>query len=482
MRAMKAKRRGSRTISSGRATKYQPVERGEINISSGEEYFVLPQQTTSEQTVIAEEVSELSVQEETTFDVKNDVVDTETNASSYELYKHMTSFPLNMGVGTEKSVVLETSSPSVEDDHKGYPNSTSGYNDSGLTGQELVEATPTGTERKYCGSSRSDNESISGTDTSHSVTTNQVLIGSIVNIKCDQVDELDKIVNSNVDASQDHDIDQLCDELSNNSIESSSTTEFVVKETPKISPRDQASIQSKSNNNPTESANEADTGLQEDVCSSHLVVLLSNGVANSTHAVNQTRALKLLDDLQLPYQVVDGMDTHQLENRDELFSISGIRGDYPQIFISEVGQQRYLGGYDWFAETIADITGSAQGTALLSAVGRKEEYFQMISQSIDQVKTRMIVLISNGVADYLQKANQKSAIQLLTDLNIRHRIVDGMDSNQADERNELFKISGVRGQYPQLFASDENSNQTRYLGGYDWLESQSPMDLATYLE
>jgi hypothetical protein len=119
MRAMKAKRRGSRTISSGRATKYQPVVRGEINISSGDEYFVLPQQITSEQTVIAEEIPELPVQEETTFDVNNNVVDTETNASSYELYKHMTSFPLSMGVGTEKSVVLETSCPSVEDEYKG---------------------------------------------------------------------------------------------------------------------------------------------------------------------------------------------------------------------------------------------------------------------------------------------------------------------------------------------------------------------------
>jgi glutaredoxin len=333
-----------------------------------------------------------------------------------------------------------------------------------------------------------DNESITGTDTSHYVTTNQVLIGSIVNIHSDQVDESDKIVNSNADASQEHSNDRHRDELSKSGIECTSTTEFVLKETSTSSPRDhaevssQSSTQSKSNNNPTESANEADIGLQEDVCSSHLVVLLSNGVANSTQAVNQTRALKLLDDLQLPYQVVDGMDSHQLKKRDELFSISGIRGNYPQIFISEVGQQRYLGGYDWFAETIADITGSAQGTALLSAVGRKEEYFQMISQSIDHVKVCMIVLISNGVADYLQKANQKSAIQLLTDLNIRHRIVDGMDSNQADERNELFKISGIRGQYPQLFASDENSNQTRYLGGYDWLESQSPMDLATSLE
>ncbi|KAL7506469.1 hypothetical protein ACHAXN_003761 [Cyclotella atomus] len=527
MRAMKAKRRGTRTISSCRATKYQPVEREDrINMTSSEDY-VVPQQTATEQTAVPGDVPELFSfeQEGIVLDEKTDVVvNTETNDSSYELYKHMSSFPLNMGVGTGNSAVLDTNCPSVEDDNKQESNSTAGCNESEATSQVLAEATSPDTKANYNGASRSekevvndeviiasevsdginDKESMSGNGDSVLVTSDQVLIGSIVNISCDQVDKLDNIGNSNVEASQEHVIDEeasqervidhLCDESSTNDTESISTTEFVVNETPTSSPRDQANVSSQSSSELifstqndsikelAESADEMDKGVQEDVCTSHLIVLLSNGVADSTHAVNQAGALKLLDDLQLPYQVVDGMDSHQHKKREELFSISGIRGNLPQIFICEEVQPRYLGGYDWLAETIADISGTTQGTALLSAVGQKKKPLQSISEANDQAKVRVTVLISNGVADYIQKARQKSALQLLTDLNISHKIVDGMDSNQADERNVLFKISGLRGQYPQLFLFDEDTNQNRYLGGYDWLESQSPMDLAASLE
>jgi thioredoxin-related protein len=57
-----------------------------------------------------------------------------------------------------------------------------------------------------------------------------------------------------------------------------------------------------------------------------------------------------------------------------------------------------------------------------------------------------------------------------------------MDSSQLDKRNELFKISGVRGNYPQLFAFDKDTDQLRYLGGYDWLDGQTITSLALILE
>ena len=36
-------------------------------------------------------------------------------------------------------------------------------------------------------------------------------------------------------------------------------------------------------------------------------------------------------------------------------------------------------------------------------------------------------------------------------------------------RNELFNISGIRGQYPQFFLLDEN-NQAQYVGNWDTIE------------
>ena len=115
----------------------------------------------------------------------------------------------------------------------------------------------------------------------------------------------------------------------------------------------------------------------------------------------------------------------------------------------------------------ANISVTSKGNALLPAVGQTKK------------TESMIVLISNGVADYNQKAHQNGALQLLADLKIPHKIVDGMDPNQIEKRNELFHISGVRGNYPQIFACD-GSEGVHYLGGYNWLEEHSSSYLATF--
>jgi glutaredoxin len=217
-------------------------------------------------------------------------------------------------------------------------------------------------------------------------------------------------------------------------------------------------------------------------CASHFVVLTSNGVVNSSQANNENATLSLLDELQLPYHRVDGLDPSHQERRKELLLISGTRANYPQIFLHENNQTRYLGGYDWLKDSIADISGTTQGTALLAAASQKIDSAQSDSSDVCQSKGCVTVLISNGVADYLQAANQKSALQLLVDFRIPHKVIDGMNSSQLDKRNELFKISGVRGNYPQLFAFDKDTDQLRYLGGYDWLDGQTITSLALILE
>jgi hypothetical protein len=87
----------------------------------------------------------------------------------------------------------------------------------------------------------------------------------------------------------------------------------------------------------------------------------------------------------------------------------------------------------------------------------------------------LTVLISNGVADYKQAAAQKSTLQHLDDFRLPYQTIDGMDTSQHVKRNELFGISGIRGNYPQLFGWE--NDQYTYLGGYSWLQEQTMEEL-----
>ena len=111
----------------------------------------------------------------------------------------------------------------------------------------------------------------------------------------------------------------------------------------------------------------------------------------------------------------------------------------------------------------------------------KEEWHEVATLSIPEYKESILILISNGVADYQQKANQKAALQFLNDLKIPHKIVDGMDQSQVEKRNKLFGISGIRGNYPQLFIFKGGNDQPCFLGGYDWLECQDSTGMAKIL-
>ncbi|KAL7479041.1 hypothetical protein ACHAW6_004790 [Cyclotella cf. meneghiniana] len=72
-------------------------------------------------------------------------------------------------------------------------------------------------------------------------------------------------------------------------------------------------------------------------------------------------------------------------------------------------------------------------------------------------------------------------MQLLADFNIPYKIVDGMDPLQREKRNDLFTVSGIRGNYPQLFVFDKSMGQHRYLGNSDWLEVQTASVLRAIL-
>jgi len=92
-----------------------------------------------------------------------------------------------------------------------------------------------------------------------------------------------------------------------------------------------------------------------------------------------------------------------------------------------------------------------------------------------KTETRFVILISSGLYEYTQKAQQGEALDLFNDLQIAHETIDGMDPLQRELRNHLFQVSGVRGKYPQIFTS--YNNEHTYLGGYDWLQSMDFEDL-----
>lgn len=78
-----------------------------------------------------------------------------------------------------------------------------------------------------------------------------------------------------------------------------------------------------------------------------LLILISKGVSDRTQATNQSRTLTLLQAKRTPYIAVDGMDPNMKEIRNELFDISGIRGNYPQFFFAYPdGSTTYLGDFD----------------------------------------------------------------------------------------------------------------------------------------
>ena len=123
----------------------------------------------------------------------------------------------------------------------------------------------------------------------------------------------------------------------------------------------------------------------------------------------------------------------------------------------------------------------------IAAVG--EEKVLPAKDSMDAVTSaeqpptvsRLTILISKGVHDYTQAANQNATTELLTNLSIPYDIVDGMDPLQRERREEFFSISGIRGNYPQIFYSPKDNTGTYiYLGGHEFLQSIKNDELKSF--
>lgn len=123
----------------------------------------------------------------------------------------------------------------------------------------------------------------------------------------------------------------------------------------------------------------------------------------------------------------------------------------------------------------AEISDTTSNTCEEPGQEDANEIENSASSSVKTETRLVLILISSGLYEYTQKAQQKEALDLFNDLQIAHETIDGMDPLQRELRNHLFQVSGVRGKYPQIFTSDDDEHT--YLGGYDWLQSMDFEDL-----
>mmetsp|Transcript_25411 Transcript_25411/g.37814 ORF Transcript_25411/g.37814 Transcript_25411/m.37814 type:complete len:176 (+) Transcript_25411:108-635(+) len=101
-------------------------------------------------------------------------------------------------------------------------------------------------------------------------------------------------------------------------------------------------------------------------------------------------------------------------------------------------------------------------------VGRYRKYRNAQIGLLKEQK-KLICLVSQGCHDRAQETNQSVALRWFNSKQIPYTTVDGMDPNQRQKRNELFDISGLRGNYPQFFFEYQNKG-IQYLGNFSTLE------------
>lgn len=70
---------------------------------------------------------------------------------------------------------------------------------------------------------------------------------------------------------------------------------------------------------------------------------------------------------------------------------------------------------------------------------------------------KLLMLFSSTTVVRSQQANQNRSVVVLKAQNIKYESIDGADPNSVATRNELFKLSNLRGTYPQFFVVQGSS-------------------------
>ena len=91
-----------------------------------------------------------------------------------------------------------------------------------------------------------------------------------------------------------------------------------------------------------------------------------------------------------------------------------------------------------------------------------------------------IVLHSSLNSSKEQESHTRLLISLLDAKKLKREYIDGADECQKSKRNECFALSGIRGNYPQLFLKTigENGKQQNiaFLGTYETIHNLNEMN------
>ena len=159
--------------------------------------------------------------------------------------------------------------------------------------------------------------------------------------------------------------------------------------------------------------------------------------------------------------------------RDHLFEVSGLHGQYPQLFLVEPAEELFFLG-DW-----------AEVEAINDASSLPKEFcdanpdlgtWERVLQEDDE----LVLLVSSIALNRGTLQQQERAATLLKAQKIPYIALDGADPANKERRKSLFEISGVA-KYPQFFIK-RTLSKTTFLGTWESIEaindaSQLPVDI-----
>ena len=201
--------------------------------------------------------------------------------------------------------------------------------------------------------------------------------------------------------------------------------------------------------------------------SKKLVVLIARQAFDRTAIQNQQNAMTILSLRGIQYETIDGADPVNKEERNKLFSLSGLRGKYPQFFLVDGSDKVFWGDSQKFTEAnddgdlekelgggnkIPDMKSKSYDTNVVVAAEQSASNIKGDSGATSAtVEALVLVLISRQSFDREVIQNQQNALRILDSKRIRYKTIDGADPANKEERNALFALSGLRAKYPQFF-------------------------------
>lgn len=218
-----------------------------------------------------------------------------------------------------------------------------------------------------------------------------------------------------------------------------------------------------------------------------VLVLISKQSFDRSVVQNQKNAITILDAERVNYTILDGSDPANKSTRNVLFSLSNLRGKYPQFFqVSENGSKSFWGdmdklntaneegrltaelGVDSRATTPWEPTMFKDRSANVGFVGSTKP-----AQEKREGMVEILLLISQQSLDRSVMHKQQIVMTILDSNGIKYKTLDGADPSHRIARNELFTLSQIRGKYPQVFIVKDGKKH--YWGDHEAVQDANEM-------